>query len=224
MPPELSPRARPASSCGSPITARSAADGTRPGTEGRSATGWACGEPRHRTLAVRINAEKGLDQLLAARRAASGSPVPAGGSESEGAVEAAAAGGTRSVVPGRPAALYRLVMPRRSVVKRPARRSSGSDAVPIEDLPYLAAGRPILAPRADTAGCPARRHPSWSRQPEGRRGGARRPAWTQAWRTSVENAIRYRLPRLGRPRGRIASFSSAARGGAGGRRGRAEPC
>ena len=127
---------------------------------GKAAARKGLGLPGDRPIALyagRINARKGLDQLLALAALRSDTLFVLVGSEGEGAVEAAATGrGNVRIVPWQPpdalpawlhAADMLLIPPSRAPLEQ-----FRNCVLPLKLFSYLAAGRPILAPAApDTA-------------------------------------------------------------------------
>ena len=142
----------------SPITAPSPAAWARPRTRRRRAPRSACRRTgSSRLYAGRINAQKGLDQLLALADLRPDTLFLLIGSEGEGAIEAeAAARANVRVLPWQapaelPAWLHAadvlLIPPSRAPLER-----YRNCVLPLKLFSYLAAGRPILAPIApDTA-------------------------------------------------------------------------
>jgi starch synthase len=119
------------------------------------------GLPRGRTLAVyagRINAQKGLDRILALAELRPESLFLLVGSEGEGLVEREARRHPNvQVVPWQPPDRLPLYLAAADILLIPPSSAPlerfGTSVLPMKTFAYLAAGRPILAPRSpDLAG------------------------------------------------------------------------
>lgn len=135
-------------------------NGANPGMTDAPASRRELGLPQDRPVALyagRVNEEKGLDQILALADLRPDVLFVLVGSEGEGAIEAAAAGRANiRIVPWQaPADLPAWLRAADALLIPPSRaplEQFRNCVLPLKLFSYLAAGRPILAPRApDTA-------------------------------------------------------------------------